>query len=42
MDGELVKVFNTVRECRKQFPNVSKVLNGNANHCHNFKFKYIQ
>lgn len=42
MEGELVKVFNTLRECRKEFPNVSKVLNGTANHCHNFKFKYIE
>lgn len=42
MDGKLVKIFNTVRECRKEFPNVSKVLNGSANHCHNFKFKYIE
>ena len=42
MDGKLIKIFDTVRECRKEFPNVSKVLNGIANHCHNFKFKYIQ
>lgn len=42
LDGELIKVFNSLRECRKEFPNVSKVLNGIANHCHNFKFKYIE
>ena len=42
MEGELVKVFNTVRECRKKFPNVSKVLNGSAKHCHNFIFKYLE
>lgn len=41
MEGELVKIFNTVREARKEFPNVSKVLNGQAKHCHNFTFKYI-
>lgn len=41
MDGKLVKIFDTLRECRKEFPNVSKVLNGIANHCHNFKFKYV-
>ena len=41
MDDKLVKVFNTVREARKEFPNVSKVLKGQATHCHNFKFKYI-
>lgn len=42
MDGDLVKIFNTVRECRKEFPNVSKVLNGSAKHCHNFTFKYLE
>ena len=42
MDNVLVKVFNTVREARKEFPNISKVLKGEANHCHNFKFKYIE
>ena len=42
MNGELVKIFNTVREAKLEFPNVSKVLKGQANHCHNFKFKYIE
>lgn len=42
MDDKLVKVFNTVREARKEFPNVSKVLNGSAKHCHNYKFKYLE
>lgn len=41
-DGDLIKKFNTLRECRKEFPNVSKVLNGSANHCHGFIFKYIE
>ena len=39
-NGNVLKVFNTLREARKEFPNVSKVLNGNATHCHGFKFKY--
>ena len=42
MDGKLVKTFNTLREARAEFPNVSKVLRGTANHCHNFKFKYLE
>jgi hypothetical protein len=42
MDDVLIKVFNTVREARKEFPNVSKVLKGEAKHCHNFKFKYLE
>lgn len=41
MDGDLVKIFDTLREARKEFPNVSKVLNGQAKHCHNYTFKYI-
>lgn len=40
-DNRLIKIFNTVREARKEFPNVSKVLNGTATHCHNYIFKYI-
>lgn len=40
MEGTLVKIFNTVREARKEFPNVGKVLRGQATHCHNFIFKY--
>lgn len=42
INGELVKIFNTVREARKEFPNVSKVLNGTAKHCHNYNFKYLE
>lgn len=42
IDGKLVKVFNTVREAKKEFPNVGKVLRGQAKHCHNFIFKYIE
>ena len=41
LEGELVKVYNTVRECRKDFANVSKVLKGLANHCKGYTFKYI-
>lgn len=40
-EGNLLETFDTVRECRKQYPNVSKVLKGIAEHCHGFKFKYI-
>lgn len=40
-EGELVKIFNTLREARKEFPNVSKVLSGIANHCHGYLFKYM-
>lgn len=39
--NNLIRVFSTVREARKEFPNVSKVLNGSAKHCHNYIFKYL-
>lgn len=42
INDKLVKVFNTVREARKEFPNVSKVLNGTAKHCHGYTFKYLE
>lgn len=41
-EGELVKIYDTVRECRKDFGNVSKVLRGTVSHCKNFMFKYIE
>ena len=41
LDGELIKEYPTVRECRKDFGNVSKVLSGKVSHCKNFTFKYI-
>lgn len=42
IDGKLIKIYNTLRLCRKDFPNVSKVLNGRASHCHGYTFKYIE
>lgn len=39
--GNLIKVFNTVREARNEFSNVSRVLSGKASHCKGFVFKYI-
>ncbi len=41
LEGELINTFNTVREARKQFPNVSKVLRGQAKQCHGYTFKYL-
>lgn len=42
LDGNLIKIFNTVRECRKEFGNVSRVLRGAAELCKGYKFKYIE
>ena len=41
LDGKFIKEFSTVREARKEFPNVNKVLAGKAKHCHNYTFKYL-
>lgn len=41
LDGQLVKIYNTVREARKEFSNVSKVLKGAASQCKGYTFKYI-
>lgn len=40
-EGNLIKIFDTVRACRKEFPNVQKVLRGQAKHCHGYFFNYI-
>lgn len=41
-NNNLIKIYDTLRACRKDFPNVSKVLKGIASHCHGYTFKYIQ
>ena len=41
LSGELIKVYDTVRDCRKNFSNVSKVLKGQAQSCKGYTFKYI-
>ena len=41
LDGQLVKIYNTVREARKDFGNVNKVLKGLAKQCKGYTFKYI-
>lgn len=40
-EGNLIKIYNTVRECRKDFGNVSKVLKGLVAHCKGYTFKYV-
>ncbi len=42
MDGVFVKEYNTISEAKKEFPNVGRVLRGQANHCHNYVFKYLE
>ncbi|MGN0966100.1 MAG: NUMOD1 domain-containing DNA-binding protein [Candidatus Coprovivens sp.] len=41
LDGKLVKIYDTVREARKDFSNVNKVLKGTATKCKGYTFKYM-
>lgn len=41
LDGNLIKIYNTVRECRKDFGNVSRVLSGKCSQCKGYTFKYV-
>ena len=41
LDGKLIKTYNTVRECRKDFGNVSRVLKGQVKACKGYTFKYV-
>ena len=40
-DGNLIKIYDKVRDARKDFANVSRVLSGKASHCKGYIFKYI-
>lgn len=41
-EGNLIKVFDTVTECKKEFTNVRKVLNGQLPSTKGYIFKYIE
>lgn len=40
-EGNLIKIYDKVRDARKEFGNVSRVLSGKASHCKGYIFKYI-
>ena len=40
LNGEFVKEWNSINECKKEYPSVLQVLLGKRNHCHKFKFYY--
>lgn len=40
-NGNLLEIYDTVREARKEYGNISRVLSGKASHCKGFVFKYI-
>lgn len=40
-NGELIKSFDTVTLCQKEFPSCRRVLRGERKHAHGYTFKYI-
>lgn len=40
LEGEFVKEWPSITECRKQFPSVLQVCLGKRNHCKKFKFSF--
>lgn len=41
LNGELIKVFDTVTQCKQEFTNVRRVLNGQLSQTKGYVFKYI-
>lgn len=41
LQGNFIKIWNSVRECRQEFGNVSRVLSGKVSHCKGFTFRYL-
>lgn len=40
LEGDFIKEWDSITECRKQFPSVLQVCLGKRNHCHKFKFSF--
>lgn len=40
LEGDFIKEWNSISECRKQFPSVLQVCLGKRNHCKKFKFSF--
>lgn len=41
LNNNLIKIWDNISECQKEYPNVMQVLLGNRIHCKKFIFKYI-
>lgn len=41
LDGNLIEIFESITQARKEYPNCIKVLKGYMNKCKGFVFKYI-
>lgn len=40
LEGDFIREWDSITECRKQFPSVLQVCLGKRNHCHKFKFSF--
>lgn len=40
LEGDFVREWDSITECRKQFPSVLQVCLGKRQHCHKFKFSF--
>ena len=40
LEGDLVKVWDSINECKKTFPSALQVCLGKRNHCKKFKFSF--
>lgn len=40
LEGDFVREWDSITECRKKFPSVLQVCLGKRNHCHKFKFSF--
>lgn len=41
LNGNLIKTWDSISQCRKEFPKLKEVLLKNRNHTHGFTFKYV-
>ena len=42
LNGEFVREWESINECRKEFPSVLQVCLGKRTHCHNFSFDKLK
>ena len=40
LEGDFIREWDSITECKKQFPSVLQVCLGKRNHCHKFKFSF--
>lgn len=41
LEGNLIKTWNSISQCRKEFPKMKEVIAGRRNHTNGYTFKYV-